>query len=1375
MNQNPSPRSSLSPNSPIHNNNVTENNNNEVVTNTTNKPSSTSINNNEEIIKQQRKTDVVHHVFTVKAKKTGNIIIRAREVYTRDDIYCQSRSCKKCKHTNPILDEQQFIIVNKNKKINKMIENNNVIANDFNNDSIENNNSNASGVNSSNNNNVNKTGKKKNKKNKKNIDLSNTGNNNLKQPIINSWDLKKKEQQQINNSKPLTNNSTTITNNNLFKVEQQEEEEEKKTIPSFNIHYIFPTFEVIQKYLEIFEVSILNNIIFCETITQHLQNATIKQSNKIISRIYTIISDKTNRKSILFSNEHAKSTFVKDRLDKNESIEMRNERAILTCAYWYAYHLKHVKIKMLVICLDKEQKERLDQLLQKKMISLNKEEEEKKDNVTTNNNSSSVREESIEDVFEEGLIQTITLKDYLEEYKKNEKKVDMIQLYDNITISKENETEDEDGLGYTEYLPMDVLEQGLNSNRFYKGVLRVNQFNSREAFVKSSYRKEGIANDEEETIKILIPSNADRNRSVHNDVVVVELKPKSEWKKRNNDNNNNQVLEPTGRVVGVLERKWRDYVACLEESTTTSGGDYLLTIPIDPRIPKIRIKTRQRSQLENQRIIVRISDWERKSRYPNGFYVRTLGPIGDLDSETEGLLVENQLTASAQPFSQFALSELPPNDFIIPQSEISKRRDIRKTHLVCSIDPIGCEDIDDALSVKRLTNGNVEVGVHIADVSYFVKYDGYLDLEARRRSTTVYLIDRRLDMIPSLLSANLCSLHMKRDRLAVSVFWEFDKEGNVVNTWYGRTVLNSRYSLHYEQADEIIKGSYSINNKERKRAIVEREGKVVWEECQISNEDLPALRKDLTTLQQLATTIQKKRLSEGALELNDLEAVTFKLDSTAKPVEIQTKDDLLIHHTVAEWMIFANAYVAKRIYDSFPTTSCLRRHPYPLKEKFNPVIKAAASRGFEINLDSSISLSKSLEEANDPEDKFVNLLIRALTTRAMSEAEYFSTGTVPVSDFIHYGLALPFYTHFTSPIRRYADIIVHRLLLWAINNDKNPFTTLMLDEMCKYMNNIHRQSKQAQMDSSAWFKANYFKDHKDAIEDAIIFNLKENALYVFVPTYRIKGIIYITTKEGEFIVPEKEQELLNLSEKIPMISGETTNGDVNISFTEQDIRNIELVVTLRKAGNSSKRSNVERFDFRIFDHVQVKISVDESRSHLPSVKLNLVTLKTNKKVRNVKENLQQVIANEQQQQNQLKKKQTIEEKYVELYKEQKQLKEQQKQQLESMSALSNNEIDLEYMQSQGGLYKFFQQLNDRNNTTIKTNSTQLENEEIRELTKKKKVLENRLRDITNIKEKVKNENAVLLTEQERERLLSEEKYEKNLRLVEKKLSKLLKI
>lgn len=300
--------------------------------------------------------------------------------------------------------------------------------------------------------------------------------------------------------------------------------------------------------------------------------------------------------------------------------------------------------------------------------------------------------------------------------------------------------------------------------------------------------------------------------------------------------------------------------------------------------------------------------------------METLGEIGDLEVETKALLVENQVVDNAAPFSKAAVKELPEHSaekpWIIPKQEIQRRKDLR-SEFVCSIDPIGCEDIDDTLSVKQLKNGNYEFGVHIADVNYFVKHNSVLDLEARKRATSIYLVDRRLDMLPTLLSADLCSLHQGVERLTVSVLWEITNDGEVVNTWFGESVIKSKYALHYEQAQAIIDNQPVQNIPPKGR----------WKQAVIAPEDMPALKKNLHLLHDYARIIRNQREKGGALNLESLDEVKIELSTTAEfqgkqPVKIKTKEDLEVHATVEEWMIFANHVCTINCYSHQSTGCC---------------------------------------------------------------------------------------------------------------------------------------------------------------------------------------------------------------------------------------------------------------------------------------------------------------------------------------------------------------------------------------------------------------------------------------------------------------------
>jgi len=231
-------------------------------------------------------------------------------------------------------------------------------------------------------------------------------------------------------------------------------------------------------------------------------------------------------------------------------------------------------------------------------------------------------------------------------------------------------------------------------------------------------------------------------------------------------------------------------------------------MPMDPKIPRIRIKTRiDQERLINKRLLVDIDTWNLDSMYPSGHYVKTIGDVGDLDTEINCLLIEHGIDLS--PFSASALACLPhvsyDEPWIITDDEIHRRRDLRGSCRIFSVDPPGCQDIDDAMHTRVLDNGDIEVGVHIADVTHFIPQNSALDNEAVSRGTTFYLVDRRFDMLPSLLSSDLCSLHGKVDRLAVSVIWTLTPDlENIKSTWYGRTVIHNVQAMTYEQAHNIL-------------------------------------------------------------------------------------------------------------------------------------------------------------------------------------------------------------------------------------------------------------------------------------------------------------------------------------------------------------------------------------------------------------------------------------------------------------------------------------------------------------------------------------------------------------------------------------------
>jgi DIS3-like exonuclease 1 len=648
---------------------------------------------------------------------------------------------------------------------------------------------------------------------------------------------------------------------------------------------------------------------------------------------------------------------------------------------------------------------------------------------------------------------------------------------------------------YSPYLTPSQIEAKIQNKDVLMGKLDVSSHNPMEAYVKL---ERPFVTKEMPIEKIFVYGREMMNRAVHGDKVVLELLPPSEWLTPASDRllvhyattedttvdsgsqkrvltESDKIMEakqPTGRIVGIYKRSTRTYVATVLSNTVAQGDDFAIAIPMDIRIPKVRIRSQRMDTLLDQRVKIVIDHWPIDSMYPQGHYLGVLGPSGSLATELSALLVQNEIEEA--PFCEAALACLPDDcgidigkykvmecstkkrpthiellDWNVPLVEVAKRRDIRNSHRVFSVDPPGCQDIDDAMSVRRLANGNLEVGVHIADVSYFVTHESALDYEARSRATTVYLVGQRLDMLPSVLSADLCSLHANVDRLAMSVFWELDPETFEIlpeKTWYGRTIIRSCASMTYEQAHRLIQGVKAGIQTNKKEALIGVAGGPVPSQLE------EPLRDDLRLLTDVSRKLARQRGDSGAIDLSKKEEVRFSLSVSElgqEGVELMVKESLEIHNTIAELMILANGSVAKKIYEAFPSHALLRCHPPPSGHRFNQLIKLAHVKDIAIDASSNYGLQKSLIEAEKSGklDAKSMALLKSLAVRVMSEAEYICSGDrlAPedhqgfgdkniTPNFAHYGLGLSFYTHFTSPIRRYADIIVHRQLLQALES-----------------------------------------------------------------------------------------------------------------------------------------------------------------------------------------------------------------------------------------------------------------------------------------------------------------------------------------------------
>ncbi|KAM9640151.1 DIS3-like exonuclease 1 [Morphnus guianensis] len=916
-------------------------------------------------------------------------------------------------------------------------------------------------------------------------------------------------------------------------------------------HYVVPDCKVVQDYLEILEFPELRGIIFMQTACQAVQH---QKGRRQYNQLRNLVKD-ARHDCIVFANEFHQHSYLPR--EKGESMEKWQTRSIYNAAVWYYNH-----------CLG-----------QMPVVMVTEDED-------------AIRQYGNET---EGVF-VISFKNYLDNFWPDLKAAH--ELFDSILQAqreRESESQENNGKEYPEHLPVEILEAGIKSGRYIQGILHVSKHRAQ---LEALVRLQGFGSKETELQSdILIYGARARNRAIHGDVVAVELLPLQEWKGRTvalceNETEDKAPADttsdpmPTGKVVGIIQKNWRDYVVTFpsKEESQSQGrnAQKILVIPLDYRIPKIRISTQQAEALQDYRVVVRIDSWESTSVYPNGHFVRVLGRIGDLEGEIAAILVENSICVT--PFSEIQMSEMPVSSSKSPwkvnPEEEKKRLDLRDTHLIFSIDPQGCEDVDDALSVRTLPNGNLELGVHIADVTHFVAANSYTDVEARARATTYYLADRRYDMLPSVLSADICSLLSGVDRYAVSVLWELEKESyEMLRVCYNKTIIRSAYKLVYEAAQGLLDGDTSVvgdilelkNLDERTRQ--KKLAELVWA---------------ISKLTDIARHLRAKRDSCGALELEGVE-IQVQLDDKHKIYGLIPKQPLEVQDTVAECMILANHWVAKKISENFPHQALLRQHPPPRQEFFTRLRECASAKGFSIDTRSNKTLAESLDKANDPLDPIVNKLLRSMATQAMSNALYFSTGSCPEEEFHHYGLALEKYTHFTSPIRRYADIVVHRLLTAATLNETKGdvkdyvFSNKDLQELCRHINNRKQAAHRAQKQSTKLFRCMYLKDtttetEERCIADGVIYSIRTNGVLVFVPRYGIKGAAYMKNKEGLVI---------------------SCQGDRSCEWKPGSLHRFQNKIT-------STTTTGESVTLSLFDHITVKIHVQTSRCHADTIKLEII-------------------------------------------------------------------------------------------------------------------------------------------------------------------------
>lgn len=882
-----------------------------------------------------------------------------------------------------------------------------------------------------------------------------------------------------------------------------------------NGHYIIPDTNAFLTGMDLFELeTAFFDVIVLQTVLEEVKNRSLPLYHRLIS-----LTKNDSKRFYVFFNDFRLQTYVV-REDK-ETINDRNDRAVRRAVKWYAEHLEEA--------VSKRKSIRCPSIV---MIS------DDRDNLRKAKNDG---------------ITGLSLRDYVSGLDESERLLDMVSAGQEQRVGKQTKGE----LLYPDYLSVSKMITGVKAGTMHQGTFNVSPYNYLEGSVfVPAFDK-----------PLLIIGRENSNRAISGDIVVVEVLPKDQWKAPSskileeevvNKNDNADVDEgeavitqqekralqeevkkthgksaegrpqPTARVVGIIKRNWRQYVGHVDKDSVKSSTKQsraqqtVFLIPMDKRIPKIRIRTRQAGDLLGKRLLVTIDAWDRESRYPVGHFVRSLGELETKGAETEALLLEWDV--QYRPFPKTVLDCLPAegHDWKVPTDMSdpgwNKRRDLRDL-LICSIDPPGCVDIDDALHARTLPNGNIEVGVHIADVSNFVKPNNAMDQEASLRGTTVYLVDKRIDMLPMLLGTDLCSLKPYVERFAFSVIWELTPEADIVRADYTKSVIKSREAFAYEQAQIRV-------------------------DDQSQQDDLT---NGIRMLMMLSKKLKKKRMDAGALNLASPEVRVQTESETADPADVQTKQHLDTMSLVEEFMLLANTSVAARIYEAYPQTALLRRHAAPPKTNFEELSnQLRVKRGMELRTDSSKALADSLDTCVDPSEPFFNTLVRIMATRCMMSAEYFCSGTQAYPEFRHYGLASEIYTHFTSPIRRYADLEAHRQLAAAIDYeplDASLLSKAKLEGVCKNINVRHRNAQQAGRASVEYYVGQALKG-RVVDEDGFIMRVFSNGIVVFVPRFGIEGLIRLR----DLATPEPESEF-DTENYVLKIKGE--NIDRNVELFEK--------------------------------------------------------------------------------------------------------------------------------------------------------------------------------------------------------------------------------
>ncbi|MDD5694168.1 MAG: ribonuclease R [Bacteroidales bacterium] len=566
----------------------------------------------------------------------------------------------------------------------------------------------------------------------------------------------------------------------------------------------------------------------------------------------------------------------------------------------------------------------------------------------------------------------------------------------------------------------------------------------------------------------IAPNNT--SHALNGDKVKVRLFPKRQGRK----------IE--GQIMEILERAKTEFVGVIQ-----STKKYAFLIPDNPNMPvDIFIPLEKLHGAANGlKAVARITDWPRESNTPFGEITTVLGTPGDNDVEMNSILVEFDFPVRFPESVEKEAERLP---FEITGHEIQQRRDFRDT-LTITIDPEDAKDFDDALSLKKLENGHWEVGVHIADVSWYVRPGSGIDREAFERGTSVYLVDRVIPMLPEKLSNSVCSLKPNEDKLCFSAVFQLDDEAHVLNEWFGKTIINSDRRFNYDEVQKMIEGG---------------EGD---------------FKAEIMVLHQLTEKLRQERFGKGSIDFRS-EEVKFILDEKGKPIDNYIKANKEANWLIEDFMLLANRRVAEKIGfvkgKTKPRTFVYRIHDKPSTEKLQNFIDFVGRLGYSLRTNSRKNLANSFNQLFKAiEGKGEENMIESIAIRTMAKAKY-STKNIG-----HYGLGFEYYSHFTSPIRRYPDLMAHRLLFDYMNGASSVDEESLEDE-CVHSSVMERKAEEAERASTKYKQAEYLADKIGQEFNGLISGVSKWGIFVELEGNKCEGMVSLKNMLDDFYYLDEE-------------------------------------------------------------------------------------------------------------------------------------------------------------------------------------------------------------------------------------------------------------